>query len=77
MFTRSSTIIFSACLVYHNTLTHLSLEGGGMSAGKGDKPRPIDRKGWENSKLWDNIDKKKLEQAQKEGRIKILKKVER
>lgn len=29
-----------------------------MSAGKGSKPRPIDRKGWEESKLWDNIEKK-------------------
>ena len=29
--------------------------------GKGSKPRPIDRKGWESSKLWDNIDKKKKE----------------
>ena len=36
-----------------------------MSAGKGDKPRPIDRKGWETSKLWDNIDKKKVEQDKK------------
>lgn len=30
-----------------------------MSAGKGDKPRPVDRKGWEESKLWKNIEKKK------------------
>ena len=28
-------------------------------AGKGSKPRPIDRKGWEESKLWDNLKKKK------------------
>lgn len=28
-------------------------------AGKGDKPRPIDRKAWDKSKLWVNIDKKK------------------
>ena len=28
-------------------------------AGKGDKPRPIDRKGWDKSKLWENIEKKK------------------
>ena len=27
--------------------------------GKGDRPRPIDRKGWESSKLWENMKKKK------------------
>lgn len=27
-------------------------------AGKGDKPRPIDRKGYDESKLWVNIDNK-------------------
>jgi len=27
--------------------------------GKGDRPRAIDRKGWEESKLWDNLKKKK------------------
>ncbi len=27
--------------------------------GKGSKPRPIDRKAWDNSKLWDNLKKDK------------------
>jgi len=34
-------------------------------AGKGDKPRPVDRKGWEESKLWQNLEKKRIE---REGR---------
>lgn len=32
-----------------------------MSAGKGDKPRPVDRKGWEESKFWENLEKKKAD----------------
>lgn len=40
-----------------------------MSAGKGDKPRPVCSDGWENSKLWDHIEqkKKKEEEAQKKA----------
>ena len=32
---------------------------GQTHGSKGDKPRPIDRKGWDESKLWENLDKKK------------------
>lgn len=31
-----------------------------------------DYKAYDNSVLWDNIDKKKLEKAKKEGRIKMI-----
>lgn len=47
-----------------------------MSAGKGSKPRPIDRKAWDNSKLWDNLKKGKSEKELKrelaESGIEIL-----
>ena len=51
---------------------------GEHANGKGDKLRLSNQelKKYENSKLWDNLDKKKLEQAQKEGRIKILKELQ-
>ena len=44
---------------------------GEHANGKGDKNRLSNQelKKYENSKLWANLDKKKLEQAQKEGRI--------
>lgn len=44
-----------------------------MSAGKGSKPRPIDRKQWDNSKLWHNINKKKLKESTQEV-LKVTKK---
>jgi hypothetical protein len=31
----------------------------GCGAGKGSKPRPVDRKKWDESPLWDNLKKKK------------------
>ena len=34
-----------------------------MSAGKGSKPRPICQKGWDSSKLWDNLKKKKEKES--------------
>jgi hypothetical protein len=39
-----------------------------MSAGKGDKPRPVDQKGWEESKLWDHIADKKRKQEKESQR---------
>jgi hypothetical protein len=33
--------------------------GKAHSAGKGDRPRPVDKEKWENSPLWDNLKKKK------------------
>lgn len=41
---------------------------------KGDKNRlkGSENTAYDNSVLWENIDSKKLEQAKKEGRIKIL-----
>lgn len=32
-------------------------------AGKGDKPRPVDRQGWETSRIWDNFDEKKAKRT--------------
>lgn len=32
--------------------------------GKGDRPRPIDRKAWDNSKLWENLKNGKSEKEQ-------------
>jgi hypothetical protein len=51
------------------------MKRGEHASGKGDKNRLSgkDYKAYDNSVLWDNIDKKKLEKAKKEGRIKILK----
>ena len=47
-----------------------------MSAGKGGKPRPIDRKAWDNSKLWENLKKGKSDKELKaqlaESGIEIL-----
>lgn len=45
--------------------------------GKGSKPRPIDRKAWDNSKLWQNFKKGKSDKELKkrllaEGGIDIL-----
>lgn len=44
--------------------------------GKGSNPRPIDRKAWDNSKLWENLKKGKSEKELKrelaESGIEIL-----
>jgi len=41
------------------------LDSSLIQAGKGGKLRPVDREGWENSKLWDNLKKQKEEKKQK------------
>jgi hypothetical protein len=51
------------------------MKRGEHASGKGPVNRLSgkDYKAYDNSVLWDNIDKKKLEKAKKEGRIKIIK----
>jgi hypothetical protein len=36
-----------------------AIEMSKTHGGKGSKPRPIDRKAWDNSKLWGNLKKDK------------------
>ena len=49
------------------------MKRGETANGKGDKNRlqPNEFASWDNSKLWDNIDKKKLENKIKDKAVKI------